>query len=94
MQRGKGQLKFRLDAGGAEDTHSGGVRDGVIEQRGLARAGWAAQNQYAADSGACALEQFGDRGPFGVPSVKHQIRSLEVACAAGRSGTGHDGQAS
>jgi hypothetical protein len=91
VQRDKGQLKLRLDACGAEDTHSGGVRDGFIEQRGLADPWRAAQNQYAAGSGACALEQFGDLGPFGVPSVKHQIRSLEVVCAAGRSGTGHDG---
>jgi len=56
VHRGEGQLELRLDACGAEDKHSGGVRARVIEQCRLAGAGRAAQNQYATGSAACAVE--------------------------------------
>jgi len=73
VQRGERQLELRLDTCRAEGPRSPGSGDGVIEECRLARAGSAAQNQYAAASGARAVEQCVDRRPFAVPSVQHHI---------------------
>jgi hypothetical protein len=78
VQRGKRQLKLRLNTCRAEYSHTRGSSNGIIEKDGLTRAGAAPQNQYAAAGGARAIEQCGDRGPFEVPSIQHQINNLDT----------------
>ena len=80
MQRGKWQIKLRLNTCRAEYPHTRGCSNGIIEKYGLTRAGPAPQNQYAAAGGARAIEQCGDCGPFEVPSIQHQISNLDTNC--------------
>jgi hypothetical protein len=81
VQRGKRQLKLRLNTCRAEYPHTCGSSNGIIEKDGLARAGAAPQNQYAAAGVARAIEQCSDRGPFEVPSIQHQISNLDTTVA-------------
>jgi hypothetical protein len=73
VQGSEWQLKLGLCTCRAQDPHSSSGGDGVIEEYGLAHAGPATQNQHATTSGTRAIQQCGNRGPFEVPSVQHQI---------------------
>ena len=77
MQRGKRQLKLRLNTCRAEYPHTRGCSNGIIEKYGLARAR-APRRTSTPPRGARAIEQCGDRGPFEVPSVQHQISNLDT----------------
>ena len=69
-----GEIGLGFHAGGAQDAEAGFGR-GLVEQRGLADAGYAAQEEHAAPRLARGLEQPLDARPLGGAADQHDVHS-------------------
>src|SRR5262249_13493140 len=85
VERGEGELGLRLDAARGQDVHVGGAVASVLQQRRLAHAGLAAQDEAAATRSTSGAEQLADHGALGIPPVEHaRIVSAQAARRASR----------
>ena len=67
MDPGERQLHLRLHAGDLRDTEARGSTNGVLQQRRLADARFAADDQDGAPTAADVREQPVDHGPLAGP---------------------------
>ena len=68
VQSGEGQLHLRLDAGGAHDPTARRARRHVVQQRGLADAGFAMDDERSALTGSKGLDELFEHAAFGAAS--------------------------
>jgi len=71
VHRGKRQLRFGLDAGGAQNPQPGRLRGGIVKQCRLADAGFAAHHQRVAAPLAGGRQQPVDLRAFPLTAVQH-----------------------
>ncbi len=71
MKGAVGQLAPGLHTGGPQDVHPLGAGDGVLDERRLANAGVAKQDERAAAALPGIREQGSDRVTFDVAAVEH-----------------------
>ena len=72
VQRGERQRRLGLQALRAQHPHvAAGVRDEVLEQRGLPHPGLPVQQQGSGPAPAGVLDERGEASPLGVPPVQH-----------------------
>ena len=74
VERGERDVRLLLGAGRTQHPQAPGARGRVVEQRGLADARPAAQDQRPAAARAGAVEQLAERRPLGVAAVQHPGR--------------------
>ena len=68
VQRGEGQLHLRLDANGAHDPTVRRARRQVVQQRGLADAGFAVDDERSALTGSKGFDELIEHAAFGAAS--------------------------
>src|SRR6202011_5301276 len=77
MQPGEGELHLRLDARGAHHAAARRVLGDVLQERRLAHARLAAQNERPASTCANRLDQTLERPTLGTPADEFGVALLE-----------------
>ena len=71
VQGGERKLRLRFDSGAAEHVHAVGLVARVLQERRLADARLAGDDQDGAARRASAIEKLADPRPFRVSPVQH-----------------------
>ena len=71
LQGGERKLRLRFDSRTAEDAHAFGLAASVLEERRLADARLAGNDEDAAARRASVFEKLADPRPFRVSPVQH-----------------------